>query len=340
VDRLRLPLPGGLDDTALVNVDAGARIEEHAGYGEEEAASRTAPLIAGDVLTLGELRELRRVSGWRGAGLVLHAWAVIAAAMAVYVLWPSMLTLAVAFVVIGGRQLGLMMLAHEATHWRLFAGQKGNDRVGRWLCAGALGVDLKSYRRAHHLHHRYTGQPDDPELALAAAFPVTRGRLARGILADLSGWSAARDAVAAVGEDATLRVRWRRLAPVLASHAVLLAVLSGAGHASLYLVLWVLPLVTWYRLLSRLRAVTEHAMVPDGDDPLRNSRTIVAGPIARALLAPYWMSYHLEHHLLVFVPCWKLRRAHALLLANGYGARMETASGYRAVIRRATSARA
>ena len=305
-----------------------------------DAVAGREPLTAGDVLSLDELRDLRRVSGWRGAGLVLHAWAVIAAAMALYVLWPSIVTLVVALVVIGGRQLGLMMLAHEATHWRLFAGQKSNDRVGRWLCAGPLGVDLKSYRRSHHLHHRHTGQAEDPERDLTAAFPVTRWRLARGVLEDVSGWTAARGAVVLFHEDETLRVRWRRLAPVLASHAILLAGLIAAGHATLYLLLWVLPLVTWYRLLARLRAATEHAMVPDADDPLRNSRTIAAGPIARALVAPYWMSYHLEHHLLVFVPCWKLRRAHALLLAKGYGARMETAAGHIDVLRRAMSARA
>ena len=118
----------------------------------------------------------------------------------------------------------------------------------------------------------------------------------------------------------------------------MLLTLSAAGHGTLYVLLWILPLVTWYRLLARLRAATEHAMVQDGDDPLRNSRTITAGPVARALLAPYWMSYHLEHHLLVFVPCWKLRRAHRLLLAKGYGARMEVASAYLTVIRRAASA--
>lgn len=39
----------------------------------------------------------------------------------------------------------------------------------------------------------------------------------------------------------------------------------------------------------------------------------------------------------VFVPCWNLRRAHALLLAKGYGARMETAPSYRDVIRRLIS---
>jgi hypothetical protein len=73
---------------------------------------------------------------------------------------------------------------------------------------------------------------------------------------------------------------------------------------------------------------------------LRNTRTTAAGPLARALLAPYWVNYHLEHHLLIFVPCWKLPQAHALLLAKGYGARMEIASGYGAVLSRATGAEA
>jgi len=76
-------------------------------------------------------------------------------------------------------------------------------------------------------------------------------------------------------------------------------------------------------------------MVPDNDDPLRNSRTTATGPLARAFLAPYWVNHHLEHHLLVFVPCWKLRRAHALLLAKGYGTSMEQSPGYLDVIRRA-----
>jgi fatty acid desaturase len=48
------------------------------------------------------------------------------------------------------------------------------------------------------------------------------------------------------------------------------------------------------------------------------------------------MNYHLEHHLLVFVPCWKLSRAHAHLVARGYGERMELAASYLEVARRVT----
>ena len=49
------------------------------------------------------------------------------------------------------------------------------------------------------------------------------------------------------------------------------------------------------------------------------------------------MNYHLEHHLLVFVPCWKLAEAHARLVAKGYRPRMEVALSYAAVIGRVTS---
>jgi len=101
--------------------------------------------------------------------------------------------------------------------------------------------------------------------------------------------------------------------------------------------LWLLPLATWYQLGTRLRSISEHAMAPDGDDPLRNARTTTAGVLERALLAPYWANHHLEHHLMVFVSCWRLREAHALLLAKGHGPRMEVVPGYVDVIRRATT---
>ena len=86
-----------------------------------------------------------------------------------------------------------------------------------------------------------------------------------------------------------------------------------------------------------MRDIAEHALASEDDDPLRNTRTVLAGFLARAFVAPYWVNYHLEHHLLVFVPCWKLRKAHALLVAKGYRPRMEVAPSYAAVIRRATS---
>ncbi|HUK62804.1 MAG TPA: fatty acid desaturase, partial [Dongiaceae bacterium] len=199
--------------------------------------------------------------------------------------------------------------------------------------------ELPAYRRRHHLHHRHTLEDEDPDLALSSPFPVPRAVLCRTVFRDLSGitacarvlgWPAWREGVTAV---------WRGLRGPLATNAILFGVLAALGHWELYLLLWMLPLATWHQLVSRLRDTAEHAMVGDAGDPLRNTRTVTAGVLERIFLAPYWVSYHLEHHLFVFVPCWRLREVHALMLAKGHGARMEVAPSYVEVLRRVTSAR-
>ena len=291
------------------------------------------------MLTLDELRHLRRTSSLRGAGLVLHAWGVIAAAMALCVWWPAPLVLGAAIVAIGSRQLGLAVLMHEGGHWLLFPRGTINTEVARWLCGFPIWSDLGRYRRQHHLHHRYTQQPEDPDLGMVGWYPARRRALVWAALRDLSTWTFFVAVLTWPGWREP-RMMWKRLRGPLASNAVILGALCAAGHGELYLILWLLPLATWYQLLIRLRSIAEHAVVSDDVDPLRHARTTAAGLLARALLAPYWVNYHLEHHLLIFVPCWKLSEAHALLLAKGYGPRMEVAFGYANVLARATAAEA
>ncbi len=72
---------------------------------------------------------------------------------------------------------------------------------------------------------------------------------------------------------------------------------------------------------------------------MKAKRTTYAGPVARMFLAPYWVNYHLEHHLFMFVPCWRLPAAHRALLAAGLRERMEIRTGYAAVLRLAASRR-
>jgi fatty acid desaturase len=294
------------------------------------------PLTAGDVLTLPELRHLRHLSGPRSAWLLAHCWATIAGAAALYAAWPSAVTLVLAVALIGSRQLGLLVLLHEGAHWRLFARPAANNRAATWLCAWPLWAELPEYRRRHHLHHRYTQQAQDPDRGLVAALPVARRTLGLDAARDLAGISAWQRARAALREDASAAAAWSRLRGPLAANAMLLAACVVAGQWPLYPLLWLLPQATWLQLLTRIRSLAEHGLAAEGDDPLRNTRTVRAGLLARAFLAPYWVNYHLEHHLLTFVPCWKLRAAHALLRDKGYAPRMELAGSYGDVIRRAT----
>src|SRR5262245_13334952 len=118
--------------------------------------------------------------------LLLHAWATIAGAMLLYVIWPNAFTLVVAVALIGARQLGLAVLVHEAVHWRLFERAKVNNTAAAWLCAYPIWGELPAYRRRHHLHHRHTLDDDDPDLALSSPFPASGATLGRIALRDLS----------------------------------------------------------------------------------------------------------------------------------------------------------
>ncbi|MEI6204800.1 MAG: fatty acid desaturase family protein [Enhydrobacter sp.] len=285
-----------------------------------------------ELLTNEQVQRLRGKSDVVGALLVLHAWALILGSMALFVWWPNPFTFLLAVMVIGGRQLGLAILMHDAAHGLLFANRRLNDFAGAWLCAFPVFTSLSLYRPYHLKHHRFTQQAEDPDLGLSAAFPITRKSLWRKVVRDLTGQTAFT----------RRREQFQRgigLREGLIVNAVLWAALAAAGYWWLYPVLWLLPLATWYQLVSRIRNIAEHAVVPDNDDPLRNTRTTYANPIIRLLVAPYWVNYHLEHHLFMFVPCWRLPQAHRALLAAGRREAMEVQPGYRAVLRMATSLR-
>jgi len=298
-----------------------------------------------DYLDHETMRGLRGKSDAVGWALVLHAWAVVFGAMTLVVIWPNPLTFILAVMLIGARQLGLAILMHDAAHGLLFADRRLNDWAGAWLCAAPVGASLALYRPYHIEHHRKTQQEDDPDLGLSAPFPISRASLRRKFIRDLTG----RTAYARRG-DQIRRAMGPAEAPFPArlgnllskeraffvSNAVLWALLAALGHWWLYPVLWLLPLATWYQLASRVRNIAEHAVVPDNDDALRNTRTTAANWLERAFLAPYWVNYHLEHHVLLFVPCWRLADAHRALIARGFGPKMELRQGYGEVLALAT----
>ena len=114
------------------------------------------------------------------------------------------------------------------------------------------------------------------------------------------------------------------------------AILALAGHPWLYL-LWVVAWLTTNRLVTRIRSIAEHALTPDANDALNNTRTTVARWWERLLIAPNRVNYHLEHHLMMTVPHYKLARFHQLLRARGVLDRACVAYGYLGVLRNAAS---
>ena len=297
-----------------------------------------------DALTRAEIQELLRPHDWRSWVSVGLDWGLVFAAMAGVAWWPHLPTLPLAILfalfLIGTRQLGLAILMHEASHRSLFASRRVNDAVGSWLCSYPIWSDLHAYRPYHLQHHARTSTADDPDLALVLPFPITRASLLRKVWRDLSGQTGikfARAAWARTGARARHDAAARRtLVGFLATNAALLGGLALLGHAELYL-LWAGAWLTTHTLVTRIRSIAEHALAPEPDDDLRNTRTVVARPWERLLIAPNRVNYHLEHHLLMTVPHYHLPRMHRLLRERGalQGACVER--GYLRILRRASS---
>ncbi|MBA3055033.1 MAG: fatty acid desaturase, partial [Sphingomonadales bacterium] len=71
-------------------------------------------------------------------------------------------------------------------------------------------------------------------------------------------------------------------------------------------------------------------------DPFRAARTTRAAWWERAFIAPYWVNFHAEHHLFMWVNSYKLPLLHQKLREKGALDRMEVAPGYFAVLREAS----
>jgi len=292
-----------------------------------------------DVLTREEIASLTGASDVMGAWAVASTWAIIAAALAVVARWPNALTVVGAVVVIGGRQLALAILMHEGAHKTLFRTRWLNDGVADWLCGRPIWTDLRRYRVHHLTHHTKTGTDEDTDISLSAPFPTTRASIARKLLRDAAGITGVKGLFGRLLMDAGV-LKWtvaqdiqrlprdgrawhdyagaaaRNMAPTVLTNGILFGVLAATGHPWLYGV-WAAAYLTTFNVFMRIRSMAEHACTERTPDSFRNTRTTRAGWLARMTVAPIRVNYHLEHHVLVSVPYFRLPAMHRMLIQRG-----------------------
>lgn len=301
-------------------------------------------------LTSDEIRPLARRSDPVGALLVAHCWGTIGLSLALFSIFPNVFTFVCAVIVIGSRQLGLAILMHDAAHRALFASSRVNEFVGKWLCGMPILADLVSYRHYHLSHHKNTQVEGDPDLVLSKPFPTTRASLKRKFMRDLTGQTGVKliaaqimlslrlagdpDAIDEANRQAQA-FKGAGVKQLAVANLVVFLVMWAIGAWWWWFAFWLLPMLTWFQLVIRIRNIAEHGATEFSDNPLQNVRTTYANPVMRVLIAPYWVNYHLEHHLVMHVPCWNLRKLHNLMIAKGYGKDMRLSSGYWEVLKQA-----
>lgn len=297
-----------------------------------------------DVLTREQRLQLTQRSDVRAALLLLTTWLWIFALLLAAGRYPNVFTIVLVFLLLPGRQLSLAVLMHEAGHHTLFRTEWLNRVCGQWLCALPTFADLDSYARGHLEHHRKAGTHDDPDLPNYAAYPVTGDSFKRKVIRDLTGQTGFKllsgiiaGATGVIG--GSQRQNSTLLLQQILAQLLLFAALQLMGVGWTWW-LWFGTFLTTYMLVIRLRQVAEHAAVSDlyDLDPRCNTRTVVAPWWQHFLIAPSYVNYHMEHHFMPGVPCYRLPELRRLLRAAGYLDSVPECHSYADVLSRAVRA--
>ncbi len=307
-----------------------------------------------DVLTSEEIKDLCRKSDFKGWQAVGTTWAIIIFSLLLAGFYPSWLTIVVAMVMLGGRHLALAILMHECAHRSLFERKDLNQIVGHWLIAVPALQRLSEYRDHHMAHHNHVWTDADPDKSLVEHLPMTASSFSRKVLRDLVGitglkrlygvcmmdmnmiqYTVSADVIPLKNNDtwadrcALLVAAWL---PRLIVHLVLLCFLMILDIGWTYS-LWVLSYMTTFSLFIRIRSLAEHGNIRDIKNPWLNTRTTRASWLARTTVAPHYVNYHLEHHLLMTVPCYHLPKMHRLIRSRVPLSEIAYAPNYRSVLR-------
>ena len=289
----------------------------------------------------GEARDLTTLSprlvAYNLAYLAL-AWAVAIGAIALFWAHPAWYTLALAFIVVSSRQQALLNCEHEAVHRKFLPSRRWNNIVGTYLCAAAVGSPFGAAQARHLSHHRLLGTPEDPDRELhSGESKRTRSGLARYFLNGLLGGYAGMVLMGprAPQEAARAGSARRDLISLVIVQAAIAAGLTLAFDWWVYPALWLVPLASVTALCHLVRSFVEHAIADSEEDAHGNRLiTIKSTWVERALVSPYFMNYHAEHHLLPSVPAPRLRKLQARLARRDDVPTVLVRSSYGDAIRR------
>lgn len=268
----------------------------------------------------GPLRELSRLSTVKSLQGLAFDWSVIVSCFAVALWFPHPVLWICCAIAIAARQHGLLILMHDASHFRLLPSRKWNDRVSNWLCAWPLLVSTEGYRHNHLAHHFHLNTDDDPDWIRKDGredwrFPKTRWAFFVLLIRELCGGGFLQ-AIASIRDLSGRKLRaakekapaWQRLT----YYALAAGLITWTGMWTPVLLLWFLPAFTLLTVILRVRSIAEHFGV-EGEHQLNMSRNLHARWWERFLFAPHNSGYHLDHHLYPSVPFYNLPRLHELL---------------------------
>jgi len=297
-----------------------------------------------ELVNRDEVKLLSGPDGLHWFAAVSLEWTIIGVSMWACLEFNHAWLWVVAVLVIGTRQHALGVLAHEGAHHLVARSTFWNDLLSNYLTAYPLTFTVEGFRSTHLKHHWYLETPDDPSKVTIDhhpkewTFPMSKWELVAMVARDLTGLSQRSSA-------SLLKYLWDipggrtiHIVQLVIMHGMLIGIAIGLGHPWVYFLLWLLPLFTVAVACYRIRSIAEHSAIGPQEgryartsvDSLIATRTTVSNPVLQFILAPYNISYHVEHHLYSGVSVFRLPELHRLLERNPtYTSTAHVTRGYR-----------
>ncbi|HEV3164178.1 MAG TPA: fatty acid desaturase, partial [Isosphaeraceae bacterium] len=234
---------------------------------------------------------------------------------------PFVYVLAVAF--IATRQNVLALLVHEQVH-KVGINSRLGDRVTNAIAAFWLLLSVEGYRKIHIAHHVHFFTDNDPDFLRKQGeeweFPQPVFFFLKTLLRDVSGLNLFRfiRGKRAHARPSAPRERNRVAAAfTLLFYGSLAATLTLTGTWRLFLLYWMVPLLTVTQLIVRWGAICEHRYNLVNPSLAESTPLIVLSWWERLLLPNLNFNYHIYHHFFPYISGSNLPRVHAIFKREG-----------------------
>ena len=280
-----------------------------------------------------DIRALSKISRWRSIVTIMAEWLIIAVAIALseHIKFPALYI--ISWLIVGSRMYALYSLLHDGMHYLLFPQRQINDWLCRLFLAWPLFISLPRIRKFHLAHHKHLKTPDDPEFAHLAykefQFPQSGGAILATFLKDITGFNflsykflklirfiSSVTPKKEVEHKKTVHVRAQYIFATIVYYTILFSTLIYCGLIGKFFLYWIVPYITIYQALNRLRLSTEHFHIPE--HKVFQTRTVDLNYAEKFIFSPHNLGFHAEHHLYPSVPFYYLPALHKKLMNTPY----------------------
>lgn len=278
--------------------------------------------------------ELRHIPNFRNAisiaSIYVQTFGIIWAALALH----NPISYVVAFLLMGRAHAQLLALMHESVHRLLFRNRKLNDFAGRWLLGYMSFVNTDGYRYVHMAHHREEFGPNEPDIPLYANYPITRASFWRKMRRDglgSTGFRMLRGQFMSIFKTDPQQLNTQR--KIFTLHAVLLILSVIFVNPWVYVMLWLVPYITVWRVMNRLRSIAEHGGLRADSDRRITTHSVKQHLFSSFFFVPFNLGWHIAHHTDSGIPFRSLPKYHRQLRASGFVTDAYEYSSYLAIWR-------